>query len=135
MDAFGLRRAVLAAQALLLEPSEWLILTADLTLMAIAFAALHKQRPLSRIPDPAPLPPHKLRHPKSPAQTPPTRLHKDRLHPPAPCQHRIPNQRPVAPPRHRLRTHHYRKVEVRQLHQPIPLAIERPSLHIIRIPP
>ena len=32
MDAFGLGLAVLAALALLSEPSEWLTLTADLTL-------------------------------------------------------------------------------------------------------
>ena len=62
-----------------------------------------------------------------PPRTPPIRLDKDVLHLSTPRQHRIPNQRPMTPPRHRLRTHHHRRVEVRQPHQPIHLAIERLS--------
>jgi hypothetical protein len=96
--------------------------------------SLSKQPRLPRIPNPPALHPRKLRHRMRPPRTSSIRLDKDVLHDPTPRQHRIPNQRPMAPPGHRLRAHHYGRIKVRQSHQPPDLLRKMIRLHIVRIP-
>jgi len=63
-----------------------------------------------------------------------TRLDKQVFYLHAAHKHRICDQRPMAPGRNRLRTHHRNSAEVVAASQPLHLPLELRRLHVIRIP-
>ncbi len=67
-------------------------------------------------------------------RTLPLRRHKDILNHSTTSQYRIPDQRSMTPPGHRLRAHHRHPVKLRQPHQPVDLTGKLGRLHIICIP-